>query len=206
MKYVTFFCFLACFGCNSLMAQPKNDAMPSEIFEREQLRQEQRSIESSYAAKEADCYKKFSVNPCIDKARLEQNAALLENKRRELLLNDLKREKKKLNIVKTPKAISPDPKSTGKGDRTRNSNEMADQNKRINAAKERVETAKQKKREAQLKAVQRATKNKLSANAATKYQEKLVAAEAHKTAIEQKNAGNAKPKTSSLPIPKDVTN
>lgn len=202
MKHITFFCFLVCFTCNSLMAQSKNNALPSEITEREQLKQEQKSIESSYAAKEADCYKKFSVNPCIDKARIQRNAALAENKRRELLLNDLKREEKKQNFQKTPKAISPNSKQSDDADPKLLSKEMSDQNKRIGAAKARIETADQKKREAQAKANQRSKKNMLSVDAAAKYQEKLDAAEAHKAAVEQKNTGSTRPKASSLPIPK----
>ncbi len=206
MKNVTFFCLLTFCVCNTLMAQPKSSVLSSELTEREQLKQEQKSIESSYASKETDCYKKFSVNPCIDKARIERNAALAENKRRELLLNDWKREEKKQNILKTPKAISPNSKPSDDADRKPLTKATIDQKKRTNAAKARVEAADQKKRESQAKANQRATKNILSADAAAKYQEKLVAAEAHKTAVEQKNAGNTKPKASSLPIPKDVTN
>ncbi|MEO6293089.1 MAG: hypothetical protein ABIO88_10780 [Burkholderiaceae bacterium] len=206
MKYVTLFCFLACFACNSLMAQSKIDVSPSELIQREQLKQEQKNIEASYASKEADCYKKFSVNPCIDKARIERNTALTENKRRELVLNDLKREEKKQSVLKIPKTISPNPKPTDDADRKLLSKEMIDQNKRIDSAKARVETANQKKREAQAKASQRSKKNVLSADVAAKYREKLTAAEAHKTSLEQKNAGNAKPKASTLPIPKDVTN
>lgn len=202
MKYVTFFCFLACLGCESLVAQPKTNVSPSEITQREQLKQEQKNIEAIYASKEADCYKKFSVNPCIDKARIEKNAAMAENKRLALLLNDQKREEKQQEVLKTPKAIPPNSEQIGNTKRKLPSKEIVDPNKRVDSAKGRVETANQKKREAQAKADQRAKKNALSADVAAKYREKITAAEAHKTSVEQRNAGNTKPKSLPLPIPK----
>ena len=206
MKYVTLFCLLTCFAGNTLMAQSKNNASLSEFTEREQLKQDQKSIESSYAAKETDCYKKFSVNPCIDKARIERNAALTENKRRELLLNELKREEKKKNVLKIPKTITPNSNPSDATDHKLLSKEMTDQDKRINAAKGRAETAGKKKREAQIKANERSKKNVLSVDAAEKYKKKRVSAEAHEAEVKLKNANNTKPKASSLPIPKEMTN
>lgn len=206
MKYVTLFCFLAWFGCESLMAQSKTSVSPSESTQREQLKQEQKNIEASYASKEADCYKKFSVNPCIDKARIEKNTAMAENKRRELLLNDLKREEKLQKALKTPESIPPNSEQIGNAKRKLSSKEIVDPDKRVDSAKGRVETTNQKKRGALAKADQRAKKNALSADAAAKYQEKITAAEAHKTSVEQRNAGNTKPKSLPLPIPKVIEN
>lgn len=205
MKYITIFCFLVYVVCNGVMAQSKNNSSSKEITEREHLKQEQKSIELNYASKEADCYKKFSVNPCLDKARVERNSALAENKRRVLLLNDLEREERRRNVLKSPKVVSPNLKQDDDADQRLLSKKMIDRNKRIDAAKARVESTDRKKRESQAKASQRAIKNKLAADSAAKYQEKLVAAEAHKTDVEKKNAGNVKPKASPLPMPKDVT-
>lgn len=206
MKYVTVFCFLACLSCESLMAQPKADVSSGEIIQREQLKQEQKNIEATFASREADCYKKFSVNPCIDKARIEKNAAMVENKRRELLLNDQKREAKQQNALKPPKVISPNSEQTNEAKRKLPAKEIIDPNKRDDLARGRVEATNQKKREAQAKADQRMRKNALSGDAAAKYQKKITAAEAHKALVEQRNAGNTKPKSLPLSIPKVIEN
>ena len=158
MKYATLIFFLICLGCNNLLAQSQNFIPPSEFTEWEQLKQERKSIESSYASKEADCYKKFSVNPCIDKARIEKNAAMAENERRELLLNDQKREEKKQSSLKTPKAIPSNSEKIDNANHKLASKEMIDSNKRVDSAKGRVDTVNQKKRESLAKADQRVKK------------------------------------------------
>lgn len=209
MKYTNtaIFCFLICLSGDGLMAQPKNEASPSETTEREQLKQERKIIESGYSLKEAACYKKFSVNPCIDRARIEKNAALAENKRRELLLNDLKREEKqKKSALKTPKSIDSNPASIDTVERKSSSEKKMDEDRRFDAAKGRAEKADQKKLESQTKARQRSAQAEQSATQAAKYQKKLDEAAQHKTEVEKKNTNNTKPKASSLPIPKIIEN
>jgi colicin import membrane protein len=209
MKYINalIFCFFACLGCDSLMAQPKNDRPPSVATEQERLHQERKSIESGYALKEAACYKNFSVNPCIDSARIEKNAALAENKRRELLLNDLQREEKqKKSALKTPKSMDSNPASIDTVERKPFSEKKMDEDKRLEAAKARAEKAGQKKLESQTKARQRSVQMEQSATQAAKYQKKLDEATQHKIEVEKKNTNNTKPKASSLPIPKTIEN
>ncbi len=206
MKYVTLIFFYISFGCNNLLAQSQNVIPPSEATAREQLKQERKYIESTYASKETDCYKKFSVNPCLDKARTEKNIAMAENKRREILLNDQKREEKKQSTLKTSKGNSSNSEKIDAANRKLASKEVIDSSKRVDSAKGRVDTANIKKREAQAKADQRVKKNMLSAASAAKYQEKITAAEAHKTSVEQRNAGNAKPRALPLPLPKSIEN
>ena len=206
MKYATLIFFFICLDCNNLLAQSQNFIPSGESTEWEQLKKERKSIESSYASKEADCYKKFSVNPCIDKVRIEKNAAMAESKRRELLLNDQKREEKKQNSLKTPKAIPSNSEKIESANHKLASKEMADSNKRVDSAKGRVDTANQKKRESLAKADQRVKKNALSTDRAVKYQEKTTAAEAHKTSVEQRNAGDTKLRALPLPLPKAIEN
>ena len=204
MKYVTLLCFLAYFGCEYSMAQPKTNKSPSELTQREQLKQEQKNIESSFAAKEAECYKKFSVNPCIDKARIEKNAAMVENKRKELLLNDQKREEKQRNLSKLPNVTPPGSAQMDSFENKLPSKAIVDPSKRSDSARRRVETINQKQREAQAKAGQRAKKNALSVDATKKYNDKMANAEAHKASAEQRNAENTKSWSLSLPIPKSI--
>lgn len=209
MKYTNalIFCFFAYLGCGSLMAQPQNDISPSRVTEQERLKQERKSIESSYALKEAVCYKNFSVNSCIDRARIEKNAALAENKRSELLLNDLKREEKqKKSALKTPKSMDSNPASIDTVERKPSSEKKMDEDKRLEAAKGRAEKADQRKLESQTKARQRSVQLEQSATRAAKYQKKLDEATQHKTEVEKKNTNNTKPKASSLPIPKTIEN
>lgn len=206
MKYATLIFFWICFGCNNLLAQSQNVILPSEATEQEQLKQERKYIESSYASKEVDCYKKFSVNPCLDKARIEKNAAMTEIKRREGLLNDQKREEKKQSTLKNSKGI---PSNSGKSAGANNElalKERVDSTKRVDSAKGRVDIANQKKREAQINADQRAKKKELSADSAAKYQEKITAAEAYRTSVEKRNASNTKPRALPLPLPQAIKN
>ena len=206
MKYVTLIFYCISFGCHNLLAQSQNVIPPSEATAREQLKQEQKYIESTYASKEADCYKKFSVNPCLDKARIEKNTAMAENKRREILLNDQKREEKKQNTLKASKNNPLNSEKIDAANRKLVSKEVIHSSSRVDSAKGRVDTANQKKREAQAKADQRVKKNVLSAGSATKYHEKITAAEAHKTSVEQKNADNLKTRALPLPLPKSIEN
>ena len=83
---------------------------------------------------------------------------------------------------------------------------MIDSNKRVDSAKGRVITVNQKKRESLAKADQRVKKNALSTDRAVKNREKTTAAEAHKTSVEQRNAGNTKPRALPLPLPKAIEN
>ena len=201
MKYVTRIFLWICFGCNNLYAQSQIVIPSTEATEHEQIKQERKQIESTYSSKEADCYKKFSVNSCLDKTRSEKNSAVAENKRRELMLNDQKRKEKKQSTLKTSKGIPSNSKKIGDANNKLVMEERVDSTKRINSAKGRADVANKKNREAQVKTDQRARKNELSADSAAKYQEKITAAEAYRNSVEQRNASNTKPKALPLPLP-----
>jgi colicin import membrane protein len=204
MKKVIVLFFFLCLGCNTLIAQSQDVASNSDDIEREQLKKDKKTVESSFLVKEADCYKKFSVNACIGKVAVEKNEALTEIKRRELVLNERRREEKsKQYSLKKSKSISQSPGSTGVLNRN---NERVDPSKRVDLAKERVESANQKQQTAKMKATHRLEKNKRSAEQAAKYQEKRALAEAHKMSVQKRNSGSTKPTGSSLPIPKSVAN
>jgi hypothetical protein len=204
MKKVIVLFFFLCLGCNTLIAQSQDVASNSDDIEREQLKKDKKTVESSFLVKEADCYKKFSVNACIGKVTVEKNEALAEIKRRELVLNERRREEKsKQYSLKKSKSISQSPGSTGVLNRN---NERVDPSKRVDLAKERVESANQKQQTAKMKATHRLEKNKRSAEQAAKYQEKRALAEAHKMSVQKRNSGSTKPTGSSLPIPKSVAN
>lgn len=70
---------------------------------------EQRTLESDFIREEADCYKRFAVNSCLDKVGARKRTALAKLKEEQNLLNDLERkERGAQQIGRTDAKSSPD--------------------------------------------------------------------------------------------------
>jgi colicin import membrane protein len=189
-------------------------------LELSELKQEKLSIESKFKTLEAACYKKFAVSNCLQDVKTEKLRALGDIKRRELAINDAKRQlkadeiskksKKLAEKVDVPASVSDASKSIKSEKPNRTDNQRAepvpkDQSKlseqRALAAQERVLDSNKKQAASQQKAKLRAKKLTEAEVQTAKFNKKLLEAEAHKNAVEKAKAEKTKPKSAPLPIP-----
>ena len=204
-------------------AMAQNDAsnadsrLTSELAE---LKQEKLSIESKFKTLEAACYKKFAVSNCLQDVKIEKLRVLSDIKRRELAINDAKRQlkadeinkksKKLVEKVDVPASVSDASKSAKSEKPSRTDNKRAepvpkDQSKlseqRALAAQQRVLESNKKQAASQEKAKLRAKKLTEAEEQTAKFNKKILEAEAHKNAVEKAKAEKTKPKFAPLPIP-----
>ena len=196
------------------------NADSKQALELAELKQEKLSIESKFKTLEAACYKKFAVSNCLQEVKTEKLRALGDIKRRELAINDAKRQLKADEINKrskklvekedVPASVSDASKSAKSEKRSRSDNNRAapvpkDQSKlseqRALAAQQRVLDSNKKQAASQQKAKLRDNKLSEAEEQTAKFNKKLLEAEAHKNAVEKAKAEKTKPKSAPLPIP-----
>ncbi len=226
MRRVYFAIFFAALQAINTPAMAQNDASNADsklALELTELKQEKLSVESKFKTLEAACYKKFAVSNCLQEVKSQKLLALGDIKRRELVINDAKRQlkadennkksKKLVEKVDVPASVSDASKSakSAKSDKPRRSdnNRAApvpkDQSKlseqRTLAAQQRVLESNKKQAASQQKAKLRAKKLTEAEEQAAKFNKKLLEAEAHKNAVEKAKAEKTKPKSAPLSIP-----
>lgn len=223
MRRVYFAIVFAALQVINTPAMAQNDASNADsklTLELTELKQEKLSVESKFKTLEAACYKKFAVSNCLQEVKTEKLRALGDIKRRELVINDAKRQlkadeinkksKKLVEKVDVPASVS-DASKSAKSDKPRRSdnNRAArvpkDQSKlseqRTLAAQQRVLESNKKQAASQQKAKLRAKKLTEAEEQAAKFNKKLLEAEAHKNAVEKAKAEKTKPKSAPLSIP-----
>lgn len=193
--------------CGVVAARAENLPLNADVSERASLSREREKIQDLYKVKEAACYKTFAVNACLKREDTDKRIALAEIKRRELVMNDVQRQKKKADIdLKTSQAPIPGRPATGGDNLNRSVRPSLEGAQRSEEAQKRAQEASRKMMASQAKAAQRAEKTKLSDEKAAKHQKKLRQAAEHKTAIEEKRSATAQPKAAPLPLPKSLEN
>jgi hypothetical protein len=219
MRRIYFAIIFAALQAINTLAMAQNDAsntdsrLTSELAE---LKQEKLSIESKFKTQEAACYKKFAVSNCLQDVKTEKLRALGDIKRRELAINDAKRQlkadeinkksKKLLEKVDVPASVSDAAKSEkpSRTDNQRAEPVPKDQSKlseqRALAAQQRVLESNKKQAASQEKAKLRAKKLTEAEEQTAKFNKKILEAEAHKNAVEKAKAEKTKPKSAPLPI------
>lgn len=207
MKKANFWFVASLLSLGVFMAQAENLPVGAEASERARLALDREKIQSQFSEKEAGCYKKFAVDTCLKNAHTEKRAALAEIKRKELVMNDLERQKKKTEFdLKMSKHPDVNRSTAGVDNLNRSIKSSSDEVKQAEMAKKRAQATSQKRVTSQAKAAQRAEKTKLAGENAVKYQQKIIKADEHKAAAEQEMTKSTKPKASSLPIPKSLGN
>ncbi len=223
MRRIYFAIIFASLQAINTPAMAQNDVsnadsrLTSELAE---LKQEKLSIESKFKTLKVVCYKKFAVNNCLQDVKTEKLRALGDIKRRELAINDAKRQlkadeinkksKKLVEKVDVPASVSDAAKSAKSEKPSRTDNKRAepvpkDQSKlseqRALAAQQRVLESNKKQAASQEKAKLRAKKLTEAEEKTAKFNKKILEAEAHKNAVEKAKAEKTKPKSAPLPIP-----
>ncbi len=223
MRRVYFAIIFAALQAINTPATAQNDAQNADsklALELAELKQEKLSVESKFKTLEAACYKKFAVSNCLQEVKTEKLRALGDIKRRELAINDAKRQlkadeinkksKKLVEKEEIPASVSNASKSAKSEKPRRSDNNRAapvpkDQGKlseqRALAAQQRVLESNKKQAASQQKAKLRAKKLSEAEEQAARFNKKLLEAEAHKNAVEKAKAEKSKPKSAPLPIP-----
>jgi hypothetical protein len=220
MRRIYFAIIFAALQAINTPAMAQNDASNADsrlTSELAKLKQEKLSIESKFKTLEAACYKKFAVSNCLQDVKTEKLRALGDIKRRELAINDGKRQlkadeinkksKKLVEKVDVPASVS-DAEKSEKPSRTDNKRAEPvpkDQSRlseqRALAAQQRVLESNKKQAASQEKAKLRAKKLTEAQEQTAKFNKKILEAEAHKNAVEKAKAEKTKPKSAPLPIP-----
>lgn len=204
-------------------AMAQNEALNADLkltSELAELKLEKLAIETKFKTLEAACYKKFAVSNCLQEVKTEKLRALGDVKRRELAINDVKRQLKADEVNKKSKKLAEKddvpasvsdaskPAKSEKPSRSKNSRAepaSKDQNKlseqRALVAQQRVLESNKKQAESQKKAMLRDKKLTEAEAKTAKFSKKLLEAEAHKKEIEKAKAEKTKPKSAPLPIP-----
>lgn len=91
MKAFLAACCLLLAGVAAFAADPEVPAAEQE--ERARIESRRAAVESQFAETEKDCYRKFSVNRCLDGARKERRQALGTLRREEMAVNDARRQR-----------------------------------------------------------------------------------------------------------------
>lgn len=220
MRRVYFAIVFAALQVINTPAMAQNDTSNADsklTLELTELKQEKLSVESKFKTLEAACYKKFAVSNCLQEVKTEKLRALGDIKRRELVINDAKRQlkadeinkksKKLVEKVDVPASVSDASKSDKprRSDNNRAAPVPKDQSKlseqRTLAAQQRVLESNKKQAASQQKAKLRAKKLTEAEEQAAKFNKKLLEAEAHKNAVEKAKAEKTKPKSAPLSIP-----
>jgi colicin import membrane protein len=226
MRCIYFAIIFAALQAINTPAMAQNEASNADTklaLELAELKQEKLSVESKFKTLEAACYKKFAVSNCLQEVKTEKLLVLGDIKRRELAINDAKRQLKADEINKKSKKLvekedmpasvsnaSKSAKAAKAVNRSRSENNRAepvpkDQGKlseqRTFAAHQRVLESNNKQAASQQKAKLRTKKLSEAEEQAAKFNKKLLEAEVHKNAVEKAKAEKSKPKSAPLPIP-----
>jgi colicin import membrane protein len=220
MRRIYFAIIFAALQAINTPAMAQNDSLNADsklALELTELKQEKLSVESKFKTQEAACYKKFAVSNCLQDVKTAKLLALGDVKRRELAINDAKRQlkadeinKKSKKLVEKEDVPATVSKSSKSEKPSRSENNRAepvpkDQSKlseqRALAAQQRVLKSNKKQAASQEKAKLRAKKLSEAQEQAAKFNQKLLEAEAHKNEIEKVKAEKSKPRSAPLPIP-----
>ncbi len=228
MKSIFFAIFIIAFQViNTLsiaqdVVSTENYKLDLELVE---IKRERLLIDSKFKTNEADCYKTFAVNLCLQERKSEKLLELTDIKRRELIVNERKRQIKseaadkkfkekseklinKTQSIETTRASKTSDKKAEQSNLSNNKRETSTPKDQVKLAEQRSAVAKQrvidsniKHAASQRKAQSRAKKLTLAAENEAKFNQKQHDAQVHKTAIEKASAEKLKSKSAPLPIP-----
>jgi hypothetical protein len=181
--------------------------------ERARIAAYRKTIEEAFATEQAQCYKKFAVNDCLQESRVRRRDALADLRRQEVSLNDAQRKKKGAEQVrKVEEKVSAE--STQRTQEQRQKAEDSQARRQLEAEDNAARRARMKeeepaKRARQQRETQRhsedaAARAKLAGEApanARRYEDKLQDAAEYKADREKKNAKKTKPPAKPLPAP-----
>lgn len=223
MRIIFFAIFIIASHLINTLAIAQNNILTIDsklTLELAEVKQERLSIEAKFKILETACYKKFAVSDCLQDLKSEKLLALGDIRRRELAINDQKRQlkadavhKKLAEKEEMPISSSNSSKSTKSEKPNRSENisveaTLKDQTKltdqRTLAARQRSLDLSKKQAASQQKALSRAKKLSHAEEQAAKFNKKLLEAEAHKRIVEKSVAEKAKPKSAPLPVPQPL--
>jgi hypothetical protein len=209
-------CTLLLLSCALAQAQqpapPTADPVQSQVqIERTRIASERTAVDARYLAEEKACYKKFSVNDCLNEARARRRESLADLRRQDLSLNDAERKRRAADEVrKLEEKSSPQKQDEAAERRARSLN---DQRIRDDKAAKKDETAAEneanarsrvkaqldKQKNAADKAASRASKAAAAPQEAAKQEQKLKDAEERRERVEKKRKERTKPLGNPLP-------
>jgi len=219
MKKIATACLVAIFGVLA-GAQPaaQQPAAPAEAprsidAERARISSERARLEAGFLAEDAECYKKFAVNSCLEKVNERRREVMGDLRRQEILLNDEERRIRGAEqIRKTEEKASPENQQEAADRRAK---AAADYQSRLEREKKKIEdraatkageqgnsdASAAKLKGSQEKSQARNDKQSKAAEEAQKYNDKQREAQERKAQHESDRLKQTKPPAKSLPLP-----
>jgi colicin import membrane protein len=218
MKKLAVACFIATLGLLA-SAQPAGQpaapaqAAPTIDAERSRIGMERTQLEAGFLAEDAECYKRFAVNSCLDKVNVRRREAMADLRRQEILLNDEERRIRGAEqIRKTEEKASPENQQEAADRRAK---AVSDYQSRLEREKKKIEDRAATQSSAQgnseasaarLKGSQdksqaRTDKQATAAEEAKKLSDRQKEAQERKAQHEADRLKQTKPPAKSLPLP-----
>ncbi|CAN5724852.1 hypothetical protein BH11PSE7_BH11PSE7_04210 [soil metagenome] len=210
MKSIITSALLLC--CVAAQAQQSVDAGQSQVqLERARIASERAAVDARYLAEEKACYKKFSVNDCLNEARGRQRESLADLRRQDLSLNDAERKRRAADEMrKLEEKASPQKQDEAAARRARSLNDQRVREDKAAKkedtaaeneanAKSRVKAQLDKQKNVADKAASRASKAALAPQEAAKHDQKIKDAEERRERVEKKRRERTKPLGNPLP-------
>jgi hypothetical protein len=216
MKNFAVACFFAALGvlANAQPTEPlAAPAPPTMDAERARIGTERATLEAGFLAEDAECYKRFAVNSCLDKVNVRRREAMADLRRQEILLNDEERRIRGADqIRKTEEKASPENQQEAADRRAK---AVSDYQSRLEREKQKTEdraatqSSAQSNSEAsaarlkgsQEKSQARTDKQATAAEEAKKLSERQKEAQERKAQHEADRLKQTKPPAKSLPLP-----
>jgi colicin import membrane protein len=186
---------------------------PGVAAHRARIDAERKQVEAEFGDLQKQCYRKFAVNDCLNRARAQRREKLSDLRRQEISLNDAERKRKAAERSgNLEERSSPDRQEAEAQRRARAAAQENDRKVRAaekatkRASEEALGTkpgerrkdaddAARRKAEAQQQKASEAQRN------AIRYQQRLDDAQAHKQAVEKELADRKNPPAKPLPVP-----
>ncbi|MBC7376388.1 MAG: hypothetical protein H7346_03005 [Burkholderiaceae bacterium] len=179
--------------------------------ERARIASERAAVDARFLVEEKACYKKFSVNDCLNEARGRQRESLADLRRQDLSLNDAERKRRAADEMrKLEEKASPQKQDEAAERRARSLNDQRVRNDKAARkddtaaeneanAKSRVKAQLDKQKEVADKAAARASKAALAPQEAAKHDQRVKDAEEHRASVEKRRKERTKPLGNPLP-------
>jgi colicin import membrane protein len=210
MKSIIISALVLC--CATAQAQQTVDPGQSPVqVERARIASERAAVDARYLAEEKACYKKFSVNDCLNDARGRQRESLADLRRQDLSLNDAERKRRAADEMRRlEEKASPQKQDEAAERRARSLSDQRVRDDKVAKkedtaaeneanAKSRIKAQLDKQKDVADKAAARASKAALAPQEAAKRDQKVKDAQEHRERVEKNRKERTKPLGNPLP-------
>ena len=194
-------------------SQPAVASAATPERERDRIAGERARLETAYAAENAQCYRQFMVNNCLDEVKVRRREVMADLRRQEISLNEQDRRAKAAEqLQKTEEKVSP---ASQQAEADRRAAAVRDFESRLDREKQgkldrqgkqsgekaKVDASTRRITDAQNKAAARAGRQAAAAEEARKFNARQAKAKERQDRNERDTLSRSKPGASALSVP-----